>query len=153
GRFGKSAVTELREAHATKAAVRQQLPRHAYLHLATHGFFAPPELRSALATRSGDSYERIEAFGKRDGVGWHPGVLSGLGLAGATHPPGEGQQGGILTALELAELDLGGVDMAVMSACETGLGATAGGESLLGLQRAFQVAGVRTTVASLWSVD
>ena len=58
-----------------------------------------------------------------------------------------------MTALEAAELNLGKVELAVLSACETGLGTEAGGEGLLGLQRAFQVAGARTVVASLWSVD
>src|SRR5262249_39219057 len=37
--------------------------------------------------------------------------------------------------------------------CETGLGKSAGGEGLLGLQRAFAVAGARTVVASLWEVN
>jgi CHAT domain-containing protein len=45
------------------------------------------------------------------------------------------------------------VRLAVLSACETGLGETAGGEGLLGMQRAFQVAGVRATIATLWKVN
>jgi CHAT domain-containing protein len=46
------------------------------------------------------------------------------------------------------------VELAVLSACETSLGADdTPGEGLIGIQRAFQVAGVKSTVASYWKVN
>src|SRR5262249_13593553 len=72
-----------------------------------------------------------------------------LGLAGAN----QAADRGYLTAEEVAGLDLRGTELVVLSACATSLGKTVGGEGLLGLQRAFQAAGARTLVASLWSVD
>jgi CHAT domain-containing protein len=86
-------------------------------------------------------------------AGYHPGLLSGLVLAGANLPPEPDQDNGILTALEVSSLDLSHVELVTLSACETGLGQTAGGEGLLGMQRAFQVAGAQSTVATLWKVS
>jgi CHAT domain-containing protein len=149
--FKSGAVTDLREGEARKAVVRQALTKNRYAHLATHGFFAPPELKSALAdTRPGDS---AGLFGREGVTGWHPLLLSGLVLAGANKEVKPGEEDGILTALEVSEMDLSGLELAVLSACETGLGKEAGGEGLLGLQRAFSVAGCRSVVASLWKVD
>lgn len=151
-RFPMGQTRMLRKSQATEAALRQQAPLHRYLHLATHGFFAPPELRSALAPDP-KAVDTADFFGRQGVAGWNPGLLAGLVLAGANHAPRSGQDDGILTALEVSELDLTRVDLAVLSACESGLGEhVAGGEGLLGLQRAFQAAGARTVVASLWKV-
>ena len=147
----KGKLSILRDAQATEAEFRKLAPQFEYLHVATHGFFAPKEVKSAL--QSGGKDDRM--LGQNDPMprflGHHPGLLCGLVLAGANKPKDEDD--GVLTALEVAELDLSRVELAVLSACETGLGDTAGGEGVLGLQRAFQIAGARTTVTSLWKVD
>jgi CHAT domain-containing protein len=158
-RFPDGTVRLLRGEQATEAALRREAPRHLYLHLATHGFFAPAGVLSALAPdpdwerRAATNLREPELFGRQGVVGYHPGLLSGVVLAGANRPAAPDQDDGILTALEVAELDLRGVELVTLSACETGLGAqVGGGEGLLGLQRAFQVAGARTVVAGLWQV-
>ena len=150
-------VRLLRQHQATEAAFRREVPRHRFLHVATHGFFAPPEWSSLL--EPADESERGRA--PRAAAPWqgsglaalHPGLLSGLALAGANTPAQPGEDDGILTAEEVASLNLAGVDLAVLSACETGLGPVAGGEGVLGLQRAFQVSGARSVVATLWKVS
>jgi CHAT domain-containing protein/Flp pilus assembly protein TadD len=147
--FPNGAVKALRAGQATEQAVRQLAGKHRWLHLATHGFFTPPVPKTAGADRGPVGFDDA----RRAAVLQHPGLQSGIVLAGANRPPAEGQDDGILTALEVSHLDLRRAELVVLSACETGLGQAAGGEGLLGLQRAFQVAGARTVVASLWAVD
>ncbi|MSQ96433.1 MAG: tetratricopeptide repeat protein [Gemmataceae bacterium] len=142
-------LTVLREGQPTEATVRRLASQNEYLHFATHGFFAPKEVKSALNARPREGAFATD-FGPRV-EGHHPGLLSGIVLAGANKPTDDDD--GVLTALEVAELDLRKTELAVLSACETGLGEVAGGEGVLGLQLAFQIAGARTTVTSLWKVD
>jgi CHAT domain-containing protein len=74
-------------------------------------------------------------------------------FAGANRPPSQDRDDGIFTALEAQAQDLGGVELMVLSACESSLGADTNREGLLGLQRAFHVAGVRSLISSLWPVN
>lgn len=151
--FPGARVRDLRQAGATEAAVRRDAPRNRYLHFATHGYFAPAQLRSRLAavSRSPGS-DSGSLFDQRDVAGFHPGLLAGLVLAGANRAVDFDYDDGILTALEIEALDLSDVELATLSACETGLGQSAAGEGLLGLQRAFQTAGAHSVVAGLWQV-
>jgi CHAT domain-containing protein len=80
--------------------------------------------------------------------GGNPLLHSGLVFAGAN----KNHEGSILTAQQIASLDLSGVDWAVLSACNTGVGELHDGEGVLGLQRAFRVAGAHSVVMSLWPV-
>jgi CHAT domain-containing protein len=146
----KGEMTTLSGTRASKPAVRDALPRHRFAHLATHGYFAPASMRSFLDR---DDKAPRDLFGREGVTGWDPALLSGLVFAGANRPPRPGEDDGLLTASEVAEMNLSGVELAVLSACQTGRGKEAGGEGILGLQRAFAVSGCKTTVTSLWSVD
>jgi CHAT domain-containing protein/Tfp pilus assembly protein PilF len=150
--FPAGQVRTLSKSAATESAFQREGPHSRWLHLATHGFFAPPALTSVFSVSQADPNRAIEPFGHDGLSGLHPGLLSGLALANANARAGSSPDNGILTAVAVAGMDLERVELAVLSACETGLGTVADGEGLLGLQRAFQIAGARTTIASLWKI-
>ena len=129
------------------------------MHIATHGFyftedeaektkFARPEIELMIegAQKVGRSVED------------KPMTRSGLLFSGCNHafrheqiPNGE--EDGILTAQEISTLDLRGLDLVVLSACQTGLGDVISGEGVFGLQRGFKKAGANTILMSLNKVD
>jgi CHAT domain-containing protein/Tfp pilus assembly protein PilF len=134
---------------ATVAAVLAALPKARYAHLATHGFFADESFQSAF--RVDPSLFERSLRGERIGAAaLSPMVMTGLVFASANKPDTPGR--GIVTGEALVDLDLSGLELAVLSACETGLGDVADGEGTFGLQRAFHLAGTRDVVASLWKV-
>jgi CHAT domain-containing protein len=82
----------------------------------------------------------------------NPMFFSGVALAGANRRA-PGSSTGILSAQELAGVDLQGTQLVVLSACETGLGTLERGDEFVGLRRALSIAGARTLLTSLWRVD
>jgi CHAT domain-containing protein len=118
---------------ATKKNFHEQATGKRVVHVATHGFF----LGQQCAAESG------------------PLVVSGLALAGANRRAASADQGddGMLTAEEIAGMDLTGVEWVVLSGCDTGLGEVRASEGVFGLRRAFQTAGAGTVIMSLWPVE
>jgi CHAT domain-containing protein len=145
-------VTMLSGRAASKGAVSRASVGRRVLHFATHGFFLGGPCTAAPGTTRGvggvASSTRVRA------VADSPLLVSGLAFAGANRPAARGRQAdGILTAEEVAGLNLQGTEWAVLSACDTGLGEIHPNEGVFGLRRAFQIAGVRTIIMSLWSVE
>ncbi len=121
------------------------------LHFATHGFFYPnPKIR-----HEGGGMRNEEPVFK---ISELPMMRSGLVLAGGNYAWASGKpyrtdmEDGILTAYEIAQMDLSHTELVVLSACETGLGDIQGDEGVYGLQRAFKIAGAKHLVMSLWRV-
>lgn len=120
------------------ASVIRKLESPLLLHLATHGFFLPEKVNG--------EEELEEAM-----------ITSGLALSGANvwlkgNSSPEGIEDGILTAEDVATLNLLETDLVVLSACHSGLGGVVAGEGVFGLRRAFFAAGARTIIMSLWQV-
>jgi len=132
---GTGEVVKLTGQEASEQAFKKLAPGKAVLHVATHGFFLPADCRASPE---------------------NPLLLSGLALSGANErmggAGGTAEEDGILTSEEVASLDLRAAGWVVLSACETGAGVIKAGEGVLGLRRAFQIAGAQTLIMSLWSV-
>ncbi len=115
------------------------------LHIATHGFFL------ADITQEDDGKELLIGI-EKSRVLENPLLRSGLLLTYAQRAIKEGGEG-ILTAYEAMNLNLNKTELVVLSACETGLGEVHNGEGVYGLQRAFQQAGAKSVLMSLWAVS
>ncbi|CAA7616158.1 tetratricopeptide repeat protein [Magnetospirillum sp. SS-4] len=148
------ATTIYSKGAAQEKVLREMSQPPEVLHIATHGFFlkADDTLRKRLL-----KLQRSSDFSFPP-PGDNPLLRAGLAFAGINSNAGvlgeiDTDNDGVLTALEVLGLDLAGTRLAILSACETGLGEVHEGEGVYGLRRAFQEAGVQSVVSSLWEVS
>ena len=122
------------------------------LHIATHGFY--------YAKEDADNARYKFMLIDNDMISAEDKALtrSGLLMSGANHILEDEElpdnvEDGILTAKEIADIDLRGLNLVVLSACQTGLGDISQGEGVFGLQRGFKKAGANSILMSLWEVN
>lgn len=117
------------------------------IHLATHGFFIAKSDEARKVPFFQHYSQAIENSMQRAGI-----ALTGAEdtWTGAQQP--EEANDGILTANEVAQMDLNGTQLVTLSACETALG-NYSFEGVFGLPRGFKQAGVKSLLVSLWSVN
>ncbi|NOT31913.1 MAG: CHAT domain-containing protein [Planctomycetes bacterium] len=160
GRLFETAVADGEEllltgSDASEERLKQELPRFAFIHLATHGFFDRGDGLSLRNSAPGQALD-LPGVGIDDErqalVGRLPGLLCGIVCAGANDAGAPGRDDGLLTAEEVLWLDVTGARLVVLSACETALGERRSGEGMIGLRRAFGLAGAEAVISSLWSV-
>ncbi|MGX1916126.1 CHAT domain-containing protein [Streptomyces phaeochromogenes] len=127
----------------------------AVLHLATHGFAVPDRRAGGLrnAKEIPDDVHGLELLGNMDNPEYRTGLTfaraedwfdQGNGLPG----PGDG----LLLAVDIANLDLEGTELVVLSACHTGMGQVETDDTPWSLARSFRQAGAGAVVMSLWTV-
>jgi len=147
-------TTIFSRAAAQEKVLRELADPPEILHIATHGFFlkADDTLRKRLLAMQRGADIQVPPPGD------NPLLRAGLAFAGInSNAPVLGEidtdNDGVLTALEVLGLDLSGTRLAILSACETGLGEIHEGEGVYGLRRSFQEAGAKAVVSSLWEVS
>ena len=126
------------------------------LHLATHGAYIPDQDAAKKKDEKNYRFIRLDDGNSQSVIEDQSLTRSFLVMSGGNmliHGDSipEGLDDGILTAQEISRLDLRGLDLVVLSACETALGDITS-EGVMGLQRGFKKAGAQTIVMSLWKV-
>lgn len=143
-RLAPAGSTFLTGPEANEAALRHAAPAHRLLHIGSHAIFLSPDLPPPPFGIDFDlQADRLFA--------------SAIVLTSATRRPPEtpvpSPRDDLLFPAEIATLPLGGTRLVTLSSCESGVGTAVAGEGVLGLRRAFHIAGAREVIVSLWPVS
>lgn len=112
-----------------------------FIHISTHGYF----IEKNSAGENGLTEKYVTFYD-------NPYNRCGLVMSGANDNKIEVPLGdGIMSGSEIAEMNLDGTELVVLSACESGLG-TSTSEGPIGLQRAFKLAGAKNIISTLWKI-
>ena len=149
------------EKEATESKFKDNASKNHIVHIATHGFFFanPSKTKDKTFTRFINLKfrgENVQGFGLKKFIENKNALMrSGLIFSGANNIANNknSENDGILTALEVTNLNMQNTELVVLSACETGLGDIKGSEGVYGLQRAFKIAGANFIIISLWKVS
>lgn len=127
---------------ATEKTFRKICGQYPIIHLSTHGTFTAAHIPQGTDLKPCQTDESLSQS-----------AVALAGLQSALNNPDfdSNHQEGILSAKEISSLDMKGVELAVLSCCETGLGyVTADG--VYGIQRGLKNAGVKAIICTLWDV-
>ncbi len=128
------AVTPLSGPNVTKDAIWTDLPDSSFAHFSTHGF----------VSRQNSSRGTNRDVADQSRYSRNPLVDSGIVLSGANVvDPKALDAKGILTAEEIVGLDLHGLDLITVSACETGRGEEVTGQGVMGLRSSLMASGTK----------
>ncbi len=143
------------EKQASETTIKKEKsPR--ILHIATHGFFLekleiPEDKNLTRGIQFNERGKMAIAFVDnplaRSGLAF---TYANQGIKGTKQADGSD---GILTALEVIDLNLEGTELVTLSACETGVGEISVGEGVYSLNRAFQEAGAKAVLSTLWKIS
>ena len=140
--YDSTLVAFITDTLATEQCASRIIGHYPIVHLATHGYYLGSISEGSDLLPA--SYDESLSF---SGI-----AFAGCNTALKSSNFDTKQHDGILSAREISQMDLSGIDLIVLSACQTAQGYMTD-DGIYGLQRSLKRAGVKGMILSLWSVD